>query len=102
MPNVIIEVIFILRYSAVCNPLSYKENAKPQNVNLRVFKYVFLVIIFSFLINFARFFEIRTVSKKPLSINSSEGKELNITYSFDVTDLRKDPDYIRYSFLTYK
>ena len=87
--------MFFFRYSAVCDPFSYKESSKPENVNMRVFKYSLIVIIFSLIINFPRFFETQIVEESLISNNSGQAEVISfITY--DVTQLRRDPDYIRY------
>merc|ERR1719317_1920455 len=51
------------RFSAVCRPFSYREAARPENVNLRVFKYIFFVTVFSSLINITRFFLTKFVTR---------------------------------------
>ena len=85
---------FYFRYSAVCHPFSYRESARPANANKRVFKYVFCVTFFSCTVNMPRFFETEIVTKR-FSTTSGNSTETLTRISFDVTDLRRDPDYIR-------
>ena len=63
---------------------------------MRVFKYSLIVIVFSTIINFPRFFETQIVEESFISNNSGQAEVISyITY--DVTQLRRDPDYIRYA-----
>ena len=63
---------------------------------MRVFKYSLIVIIFSLIINVPRFFETQIIEETLISNNSGQAEVISfITY--DVTQLRRDPDYIRYA-----
>ena len=84
------------RYCAVCNPFAYAEHAKPDNVNRRVFKYFIIVIILSVLINIPRFLETKIVTETVRS-NDSGSVQDQTFISYDVTDLRRNSDYIRYA-----
>ena len=85
-----------LRYSAVCNPYLYKENNAGPKVSWRVFGLIFLVIIFSLLINIPRFFE-TTIVKTTTNITFDDDETFEIEkVSFEVTPLRMDENYIRY------
>ena len=80
----------------MCRPFSYREVARPENVNLRVFKYIFFVTIFSLIINISRFFETKFVTKSfNITSDSGDSFESGTKLSFDVTTLRRDPNYIR-------
>ena len=82
------------RFCAVCDPYEYKENSKPDNVNGRVFKYFLIVIIFSVFINSPRFLETRIVTES-FKTNNSGSVEVIFHTTYDVTNLRRNPDYIR-------
>ena len=86
---------FICRFSAVCRPFSYREAARPENVNLRVFKYIFFVTVFSSLINITRFFETKFVTRHFNISMGNNSFHSGSRLTFDVTSLRRDPNYIR-------
>ena len=90
--NRVLEYLF--RFSAVCRPFSYRAASRPENVDMRVFKYIFFVIIFSCIINISRFFETKFVTRS-FNISSGDTFESGTRLSFDVTALRRDPNYIR-------
>ena len=89
-------LILCFRYFAVCEPFKYRVEARPENVNVRVFKYLFIVIGISCFINFPRFFETKLVN---LRLNRTVGntvKTVNIL-TYEVTKLRENSEYIRLS-----
>ena len=86
--------IFFFRYFAVCEPYKYRVEARPENVNIRVLKYLLIVITISCFINFPRFFETELVS---LTLNRTldTSVETVTILTYEVTELRKNPEYIR-------
>ena len=82
------------RYAAVCKPFIYREVATPANVNYRVFKYLLIVTIFSVIVNFPRFFETSFLTKEHI-VWSGNSTEVKSKLTFDVSALRKNPQYIR-------
>ena len=86
--------IFFFRYFAVCEPYKYRVEARPENVNIRIFKYLLIVITISCFINFPRFFETELVS---LTLNRTldTSVETVTILTYEVTELRKNPEYIR-------
>ena len=86
--------VFFFRYFAVCEPYNYRVEAKLENVNIRVLKYLLIVIAISCFINFPRFFETELVS---LTLNRTldTSVETVTIVSYEVTELRKNPEYIR-------
>ena len=64
------------------------------NVNIRVFKYLIIVIIFSVFVNFPKLFEADFVTKESTVI-SGNITEVKTELSFGVSALRRDPLYIR-------
>ena len=63
---------------------------------MRVFKYSLIVILFGLIINVPRFFETQIIEESFIS-NSSGQAEVISFITYDVTQLRRDPDYIRYA-----
>ena len=95
MYQIILDIFLVFRYFAVCEPYKYRVEARPDNVNIRVLKYLLIVISISCLINFPRFFETQLVS---LTLNRTldTSVETAVTIvSDEVTELRKNSDYIR-------
>ena len=90
--NIVIFIIF--RYSAVCHPFYYRDAVRSTSVNCRVAKYVIPVILFAVILNIPKFFETELFY---IPVNGTEldtpGVQFILTY--DVTELRKNPDYIR-------
>ena len=82
------------RYSAVSQPFAYRAVSLSENVNNRVFKYLIIIITVSFSVNVSRFFETKIVTN---SVNVTNGNtfEVRSRLSFELSDLRKHPDYIR-------
>ena len=91
-------MIFLFRYMAVCHPFYYRDAVRTTSVNCRVVKYVIPVIVFAFTINIPKFFEtelfyIPLNDTRNISDNFSGDALYILTY--DVTELRRNPDYIR-------
>ena len=84
----------LFRYNSVCSPYSYRANSHPSNTNLRVFKYFVVILIASVAINAPRFFETKLVTEE-FATNVSGTMQLEEIITYDVTDLRRDPTYIR-------
>jgi len=82
------------RYSAVCKPFAYRASNN-SDVNQRIFKYLISIIFFSCIVNFSRFFETELITE---SVNVSIGDSFQVQQrlSFELTELRKHPDYIRF------
>ena len=98
-PSLLITCITCIRYTAVCHPFYYRDAVLATSVNCRVAKYVIPVIVFAFILNIPKFFETELIY---LPVNDSlvnDSLSLNetslYTLTYDVTALRKDPDYIR-------
>ena len=75
-------------------PFSYRAASRPENVNFRLFKYVFSVTCFSGIINISRFFETEFVTKS-INVTMDDSVYESTKLGFDVTPLRRDPNYIR-------
>ena len=88
-----------IRYTAVCHPFYYRDVVLATSVNCRVAKYVIPVIVTAVIINIPKFFETELIyiSQNGTEFNESAlvNDEALYTLTYDVTDLRKDPDYIR-------
>jgi hypothetical protein len=86
--------VSFFRYFAVCEPYKYRVEARPENVNIRVLKYILIVITISCFINFPRFFETQLVS---LTLNRTldSSVETVTIVTYEVTELRKNSEYIR-------
>ena len=82
----------VFRYTAVCHPFYYRESLAGRSITSRVLMYVIPVIVISTIINIPKFLETELVFGKHVN-------EDNVTIidhiSYDLTELRKDPDYIR-------
>ena len=84
------------RYTAVCSPYKYREMIKAQTANARVFKLILPVLVFSVLLNIPRFFETVIQYETFEEILDDNTTVIIETIGYDVTPLRKNPDYIRY------
>jgi hypothetical protein len=84
----------------VCQPFSYNSrqtpNQKSSRLSVRLLQFVLPVIILSVIINFPRFFEVTLVSSFHNVTSYKNVTELQEYVSMSITDLRMDPDYIRY------
>ena len=80
----------------MCNPHSYRAHSHPSNTNMRVLRYFTIIFFVSVAINTPRFFETKLITET-VATNASGTVELENFVTFDVTDLRRDPIYIRYS-----
>ena len=81
------------RHSAVCQPFVYRSNQLSQ-VNCRVFKYLFFITVLSVAVNVPRFFEVVFVNV-PLEVEDGENSTNQTKLGYELSDLRKNPDYIR-------
>ena len=80
------------RYTAVCHPLYYRDTILGRRLGYRVMNYFLPVIVLSTLINIPKFLEVEVVYQTYLTEDNVTSLQ-NISYEF--TDLRMDPDYIR-------
>ena len=71
------------------------ETLKSSNVNRRVFKYFLIVFFFGVIINSPRFLESRIVTES-IWTNYSGYAEVFTRVTYDITDLRRNPDYVSY------
>ena len=88
------------RYTAVCQPFSYssREAGPSARPGLRLAQFILAIIAVSVLINLPRFLEVTMVTELhnvTSQLNVTEVQEL-VTY--DITELRRDPEYIRCNF----
>ena len=91
------ELSVYARYTAVCNPYLYKENNTAHRVTNRVLSFLVSVIIFSLLINIPRYFETVIISET-VNITTADNETVQEErVSYDITPLRMDANYIRYS-----
>ena len=75
----------------MCHPFYYRESNNGSSVTMRAVTYVIPVIMVSVALNIPKFFETEIIYVK------EEQNNMTFTYvTYDLTDLRKDPDYIRY------
>ena len=99
---IIIFIIIIFRYCAVCHPFYYRDAVQTTSVNYRVAKYVIPVVFFAIILNIPKFFEteIFYIPKNKTGLAESANVTDDVLYmlTYDVTELRKNPDYIRYEF----
>ena len=96
-------IIFIIfRYCAVCHPFSYRDAVRATSVNYRVAKYVIPVVVFAIILNIPKFFETEIfyipVNKTGLDEPANANDTVSYILTYDVTELRKDKDYIRYEY----
>ena len=82
----------------MCNPYKYREK-NMENMNSSFAKVLFLIISASVAINIPRFFETTIVSETFDSENRNNSSFPltleDLSYKFEVTPLRTDPNYIR-------
>ena len=71
------------------------QTSKSSNVNRRVFKYFLIVFFFGVIINSPRFLESKIVTES-IWTNYSGSAEVFTRVTYDITDLRRNPDYVRY------
>ena len=102
LPRYLFTPVFLfltIRYTAVCHPFYYRDVVLATSVNCRVAKYVIPVIVTAVIINIPKFFETELIYISQNGTEFNETASLNdealYTLTYDVTDLRKDPDYIR-------
>ena len=82
----------MFRYTAVCHPFYYRESLAGRSITSRVLMYVIPVIVISTIINIPKFLETELVYGKEV-----DTENVTVRYiSYDLTELRGDPDYIRY------
>ena len=88
-----------IRYFAVCHPFYYRDAVRATTIKCRVAQYVVPVILFAMLLNLPKFFETELFyvpENVTYDVNETE-RVIKTKYvlTYDVTDLRKDPLYIR-------
>ena len=81
----------------MCNPYKYRENNVNANVVQSVFKFLVPVIMFNVLLNIPRFYETELLTSARNITSDGNITVLVETVYYDVTPLRMDPDYIRYT-----
>ncbi|XP_023333119.1 FMRFamide receptor [Eurytemora carolleeae] len=88
----LVMVITHERYIAVCHPHAYRQN-EAEGGGTRVLICTCIVLIPAIIINIPKFFETELTFEDSVD---NEGLFNNYTVSYDVTDLRKNPNYIRF------
>ncbi|TRY73705.1 hypothetical protein TCAL_00917, partial [Tigriopus californicus] len=78
------------RYIAVCRPLHYRDITTRYSVQRRTLSYILPVILVSVILNVPKFLETRYYWRPSMS-NPNETE-----LAFGVSDLRGDPNYIRF------
>ena len=81
----------------MCNPYKYREKNVNANVAQGVFKFLVPIIMFSVVLNIPRFFETEILTSTRNITSDGNITFVVETVSYDVTPLRMDPDYIRYT-----
>ncbi|CAB4067152.1 unnamed protein product [Lepeophtheirus salmonis] len=81
------------RYNAVCHPLHYRNITARYSVRRRTLGYLLPVCLASFLMNIPKFMETKLVWK---SVQSEDSNSTFTIIDYAVTDLRNDPNYIRF------
>ena len=80
----------------MCRPVSYRMSAILGHDSHRVAKCVAAATLLSCVVNAPRFLEIRTFRKTFTTTSpSNNSEEIASKLTFEVTDLRRDPNYIR-------
>ena len=96
---IVIFIFIIFRYCAVCHPFYYRDAVRATSVNYRVAKYVIPVVVFAIILNIPKFFETEIfyipVNKTGLDEPTNANDTVSYILTYDVTELRRDPDYIR-------
>ena len=96
---IIIFIIIIFRYCAVCHPFYYRDAVRATSVKYRDAKYVIPVVVFAIILNIPKFFETEIfyipVNKTGLDEPTNATDTFSYILIYDVTELRKDKDYIR-------
>ena len=80
------------RYTSVCHPLYYRDSLTLRSVTSRVLMYVIPVIVVSSIINIPKLLELELVYEEGESLDNVTRSSI----SYDLSELRQDPDYIRY------
>ena len=100
----------------MCQPYKYHQRTQKRNVSRRVINYIIPVIITSVILNLPKFFETKIVyntQHTPVDMSLLQNdtqdqvemllklmqSETN-TVTYEMTELRDNPDYIRYSVLS--
>ena len=78
------------RYIAVCHPFYYRESTTGSSVTMRAVTYVVPDILVSVALNIPKFFETEIIY-----VNEEHNNQTFTFVTYDLTELRKDPDYIR-------
>ena len=86
----------VCRYSAVCRPVSYRASTIVNTATHRVTMWVAGATLLSCVVNAPRFFETKLVWKSFSTTSASNHSEPLHKLSFEVTNMRRDPNYIRY------
>ena len=83
----------------MCHPFYYRDAVLATSVTCRVAKYVIPVIVFAVILNIPKFFETELIYIPINEAKLNDSFTPNVTgeymLTYDVTKLRKDPDYIR-------
>ena len=102
LPRYVFTTVFLfltIRYTAVCHPFYYRDVVLATSVNCRVAKYVIPVIVTAVIINIPKFFETELIyipiNETGFNESGNASNTSVYTLTYDVTDLRKNPDYIR-------
>jgi len=85
--------IALERHTAVCQPFTYRATRSSQNVNIRVVKYLIVILALSLAVNTPRFFETELVTKK-FNVTAGDTFEVYEETRFELTEMRKHPSYI--------
>ena len=98
-PVEIFIIIIIFRYCAACHPFYYRDAVRATSVNYRVAKYVIPVVVFDIILNIPKFFETEIfyipVNTTGLDAPANATDTVSYILTYDVTELRKDKDYIQ-------
>ena len=80
----------------MCRPVSYRASTIVNTATHRVTKWVAGATLLSCVVNAPRFFETKLVWKSFSTTSASNYSEALHKLSFEVTNMRRDPNYIRY------
>jgi len=84
------------RYTAVCRPYSYNSRETTMRPSLRLVQILLPVLLISVVVNLPRFFEVVTSMERRNVTIGGNVTEVQEFVTYDITQLRMAPDYIRY------